>query len=161
MADTADTTTEKRIKKKGGKKRSEGSTSSPDADAERLSSAGSALETPIADRDADDAEDGLDEEQDLSSAVKRFRMDKGSTVLVNQASTIPPEFLEAPVTSKKITNFFDFLTRSDAAGHAYDISKRNALIKKDAKKEIYYQMIIHSQFYGLSKPEDWDTMDTK
>ena len=161
MADTADTTTEKRIKKKGGKKRSEGSTSSPDADAERLSSAGSALETPIADRDADDAEDGLDEEQDLSSAVKRFRMDKGSTVLVNQASTIPPEFLEAPVTSKKITNFFDFLTRSDAAGHAYDISKRNALIKKDAKKEIYYQMIIHSQFYGLSKPEDWDTMDSK
>jgi len=92
MADTADTTTEKRIKKKGGKKRSEGSTSSPDADAERLSSAGSALETPIADRDADDAEDGLDEEQDLSSAVKRFRMDKGSTVLVNQASTI--QFLE-------------------------------------------------------------------
>ena len=78
-------------------------------------------------------------------------MDKGSTVLVNQASTIPPEFLEAPVTSKKITNFFDFLTRSDAAGHAYDISKRNALIKKDAKKiSIIKRLFIVSSVGFLS-----------
>jgi deoxyribodipyrimidine photo-lyase len=71
-----------------------------------------------------------------------MRLDSGATVLVN-SNNLLPEFLEAPVTCKKIQNFFDFLTRSKASGNEYDIPNRNALIKKEAKLEIFYQMIIH------------------
>jgi hypothetical protein len=169
MADTAQTVDSNTayffssdVKKIGKKKKSKtngGTATSPTADAfDRFSSSGSGPETPIVTRDADD---DVDVEEEPPSTAKRIRLDSGSTVLVHQSSTIPPEFLDAPVTCKKITHFFDFLTRSNAAGHPYDISKRNALIKKEAKKEIYYQMIIHSQFYGLSKPEDWDVIESK
>jgi len=147
MADTAQTVDSNTayffssdVKKIGRKKKSKtngGTAASPAADAfDRFSSSGSGPETPIVNRDADD---DVDVEEEPPSTAKRIRLDSGSTVLVHQSSTIPPEFLDAPVTCKKITHFFDFLTMSNAAGHPYDISKRNALIKKEAKKEIYYK----------------------
>lgn len=101
------------------------------------------------------------ENEDEQSPHKRVRMEAGSTLLLNSTPNIPPEFLEAPVTCKKLQCFFDFLTRSKAAGKEYDTSTRNALIKKEAKYEIFYQMIIHYSVYGLDKPEDWDILSSE
>ncbi len=111
MADTAQTadsatayffsSNEKKIGKKQKSKTNGGTAASPAADAfDRFSSSGSGPETPTVSRDADD---DVDVEEEPPSTAKRIRLDSDSSVLVHQSSTIPPEFLDAPVTCRHIS----------------------------------------------------------
>ena len=101
-----------------------------------------------------------EQSEDGAQPYKRIRKKDPATVVV-ESNTVPPEFLEPGITCKKIQIFHDFFVRSKLAGKEYGIADRQALIKKDAKKEIFYQFIIHKESCGLQNAEDWEEIPSE
>ena len=88
-------------------------------------------------------------------ATKKIR--KTTTVIV-ETNAIPSEFLEKDLTLKKIRKFKDFLTRSSLSGRSYSTDERQSLIKKEAKREIFYKFIIHAESCNLADPAEWELL---